>query len=99
MARRCQLTGIGAQSGNTVSHSNRKTRRTFRPNLQSVSLLSEALGVSVSLRVTAATLRSVEHNGGLDAFLLKHAESKLTPKAVRLRRQIKKKLSGQKKAA
>ena len=95
MARRCDITGTGPKSGNNVSHSNRKTRRRFLPNLQTVSLESEALGVQVTLRVTAATLRSIEHNGGLDAYLIKHSESKLTAEAVRLKRQIKKKLAKQ----
>ena len=99
MARRCNITGTGPQKGHNVSHSNVKTNRRFLPNLQSVSLASEVLGVSISLRVTAATLRSIEHNGGLDAFLLKHPESKLTEKARRLRRQIKKKLGTRKAKA
>lgn len=97
MARRCSVTGVGSQSGNNVSHSNRKTRTRFLPNLQNVSLLSEILGVSISLRVTAATLRSIEHNGGLDAYLLKKSASKLTPEAAKLKRQLKRKLA--KKAA
>jgi large subunit ribosomal protein L28 len=95
MARRCAITGTGTQSGNNVSHSNRKTRRLFRPNLQTVSLLSDALGSYVTLRVTAATLRSIEHNGGLDGYLLKHAESKMTEEAARLKRQIKRKIAKQ----
>ena len=93
MSRRCSVTGTGSQFGNKVSHSNRKTRTRFLPNLQHVSLISDVLGTSISLRVTAHTLRSIEHNGGLDAYLLKHAESKLTPEAVRLKRQIKRKLA------
>lgn len=93
MARRCDVTGGGSQFGHKVSHSNRKTNVRFLPNLQHVTLISDTLGSTVSLRVTAATLRSIEHNGGLDAYLLKHAESKLTPKAAKLKRQIKKKLA------
>ncbi len=93
MARRCSITGVGSQSGNKVSHSNRKTRTRFMPNLQHVSLRSDALGVNVSLRVTAATLRSIEHNGGLDGYLLNHAASKMTPEAAKLKRQIKKKVT------
>ncbi len=93
MARRCAVTGVGPQSGNKVSHSNRKTRTRFLPNLQHVSLISDVLGSTISLRVTAATLRSIEHNGGLDAYLLNHAESKLTPEAGKLKRQIKRKLA------
>ena len=91
MSRRCDLTGIGALSGNNVSHSNRKSKTRFLPNLQKVSLLSDALGTAVKLRVTAATLRSVEHNGGLDAFLVTRADSQLTEVGQRLKRQIKKK--------
>jgi large subunit ribosomal protein L28 len=93
MARQCAITGTRAQSGNKVSHSNRKTRTRFLPNLQHVSLVSEILGVSITLRVTAATLRSIEHNGGLDAYLLSHSASKMTPEAAKLKRQIKRKLA------
>ena len=99
MSRRCALTGTGSQYGNNVSHSNRKTRTRFLPNLQHVSLVSEILGTNVALRVTAATLRSIEHNGGLDAYLLKHASRKLTPEAAKLKRQIAKKQAKLKAAA
>ena len=99
MTRRCSVTGTGAQFGNKVSHSNHKTRVRFVPNLQHVSLVSDTLGTSVSLRVTAATLRSIEHNGGLDTYLLNHSERKLTTEAGKLRRQIKRKLAKVKKAA
>jgi large subunit ribosomal protein L28 len=92
MARRCSITGTGAMSGNKVSHSNHKTRTRFLPNLQHVSLISEVLGTSISLRVTAATLRSIEHNGGLDGYLLNHAETKMTPEAGALKRKIKRKM-------
>ncbi len=98
MSRRCDLTGTGALTGNKVSHSNRKTKTRFLPNLQQVSLLSEALAKPVRLRVTAATLRSVEHNGGLDAFLLGHADAQLTEMGQKLKRQVKKKLGAQKAA-
>ena len=74
MARRCELTGIAVQSGNKVSHSNRKTRTRFLPNLVQVTLVSDMLERSVRLRVTAAALRSVEHRGGLDDFLVKAHE-------------------------
>lgn len=97
MSRRCELTGTGAQSGNNVSHSNRKSRRSFIANIQPVSLMSDALGRMVRLKITAATLRSVDHNGGIDEFLSTTADSKLTDKAKRLKRQIKK--SKAKKAA
>lgn len=90
MARRCELTGVGAQSGNNVSHSHRKTRRKFEVNLQNVSLYSEALKQYIPLRITAATLRSVDHNGGLDAFLVTTANSKLTEIAQKLKKKIKK---------
>lgn len=99
MARRCSITGSGSQFGHKVSHSNRKTKTRFMPNLQQVSLLSEALGMRVPLRVTVATLRSIEHNGGLDAYLLKHADRKLTEEAVRLKRRIKRKLAAKTKKA
>lgn len=93
MARRCDITGVGAQSGHLVSHSNRKTNTSFRPNLQNVSLVSEVLGSNISLRITAATLRSIEHNGGLDQYLINHSSRKLTAEAARLKRQIEKKLA------
>ena len=99
MSRRCSVTGTGSQFGHKVSHSNHKTKTRFLPNLQHVSLISEVLGTSVPLRVTAATLRSIEHNGGLDAYLLKHSEAKLTPEAASLKRKIKRKLAKAKKAA
>lgn len=91
MARRCDLTGIGPMTGNKVSHSNRKTKTRFLPNLQEVTLGSDALGSNVRLRITTATLRSIEHNGGLDDFLLSRADDKLTLKGRQLKRQIKKK--------
>ncbi len=90
MAKKCALTGTGPMSGNNVSHSNRKTRRRFVPNIQIVSLYSDALKRSVALRVTVATLRTVDHNGGLDAYLLSTSSKKLTEEAVKLKRQIKK---------
>ena len=88
MARRCMITGKGVQTGNNVSHANNKTRRTFRPNLQRASFVSDALGHSVRLRLTAAAIRTIEHNGGLDAFLLDTANSKLGEDAQRLKRRI-----------
>ena len=90
MAKKCALTGVGPQYGNNVSHSNRKTRRRFVPNIQVVSLLSDVLKRSVRLRLTAATIRTVDHNGGLDAYLLSTSNSKLTDEVRRLKRQIKK---------
>src|ERR1700728_958739 len=91
MSRRCELTGIAVQSGNKVSHSNRKTRTRFLPNLVHVTLTSDLLERSVRLRVTAAALRSVEHRGGLDDFLVKAHESELSQDAVKLKREITKK--------
>lgn len=97
MSRTCDLTGTGVMSGNKVSHSNRKTRRRFLPNLQVVTLTSDALNQPVKLKLTAATIRTVDHNGGLDEFLLTTADSKLTEDAVTLKRRIKRALA--KKAA
>ncbi len=94
MAKKCSLTGKGPQSGNNVSHSNRKTRRRFMPNIQPVSFLSEALGQKVKLRVTPSTIRTVEHNGGLDNYLLTTSSLKLTPEAVALKKKIKKAVAG-----
>ncbi|MCM2475230.1 50S ribosomal protein L28 [Rhizobium sp. CG5] len=91
MSRSCELTGKGVQSGNNVSHANNKTRRKFLPNLCDVTLISDALGQRYRLRVSAAALRTVEHRGGLDAFLLKANETELSMRARLLRRQIVKK--------
>ncbi len=91
MSRRCELTGKAVQSGNNVSHSNRKTRTRFLPNLCQVTLISDALGRSVRLRIAAAALRSVEHRGGLDNFLVKAHDSELSEGAVALKRAIVKK--------
>ena len=91
MSRRCELTGKAVQSGNKVSHSNRKTRTRFLPNLCQVTLISDTLGRSVRLRVAAAALRSVEHRGGLDNYLVKQSDSDLSSGAVTLKREIVKK--------
>ena len=88
MARRCMITGKGVQTGNNVSHANNKTRRTFRPNLQRASFLSDALGHSVRLRLSTNAIRTIENNGGIDSFLLGTADSKLGEEAVRLKRRI-----------
>ena len=90
MSRRCSLTGKGVLTGNNVSHAHNKTRRRYLPNLQKVSLMSDALGKTVSLRVSVAAIRSVEHNGGLDTFLLKSRDSDLTLELRRLKKQIRK---------
>ena len=91
MSRSCELTGKGVQSGNNVSHANNKTKRRFLPNLCDVTLISDALGQRYRLRVSAAALRTVEHRGGLDAFLLKASETDLSMRARLPRRQIVKK--------
>ena len=91
MSRRCELTGKAVQSGNVVSHSNRKTRTRFLPNLCNVTLASETLERSVRVRVAAASLRSVEHRGGLDAFLAKAREEELSPNMRVIKREIAKK--------
>ena len=90
MARRCELTGKSPAVGNNVSHANNKTRRRFLPNLNDVSLTSETLSQTVSFRISAAALRSVDHRGGLDAFLAKARDAELSPKALRLKREIAK---------
>lgn len=90
MARRCAVTGKGVQFGHNVSHANNKTLRRFMPNLQNVTLISEALGRNVRLRLSAQGLRSVEHNGGLDGWLVKTADAKLSDEARKLKRQVKK---------
>ena len=88
MSRRCELTGKGVLSGHTVSHSNRKTKRRFLPNLCSVTLQSDALKCTVRLKVSANALKSVDHRGGLDAFLLKAKDDALSPRALDLKRKI-----------
>ena len=91
MARRCGITGKGVMRGHKVSHANNKSGRTFMPNLQHASLISDALGRQVRVRVTAAALRSIEHNGGLDGYLLKARASRLSLEFQKLKRQIEKK--------
>ncbi len=93
MSRRCELTGKGAQVGHKVSHSNIKTKRRFLPNLCNVTLISDTLGRNVRLRISTNALKSVDHRGGLDAFLIKAKADELSPKAVELKRQIEKKLA------
>ncbi len=92
MSRRCSLTGKGVQAGNNVSHAHNKTRRRFLPNLQDTSLLSDALGRVVKLKLSTRAIRTIEHNGGLDAYLLKTADTKLTDEAVSLKPKVKKAL-------
>ena len=93
MSRRCELTGKGALVGHKVSHSNIKSKRRFLPNLVNVTLRSDALGRAVRLRISANALKSVDHRGGLDAFLMKAGDSELSPRALLLKRQIVKKLA------
>ena len=88
MSRRCEITGKGVLSGNNVSHANNKTRRRFLPNLQVTSLLSEALGQTVRLRLSTRAIRTIEHNGGIDAFLLGTNARKLTERGQELKRKI-----------
>lgn len=91
MARECDITGKKVMSGNNVSHANNKSRRTFAPNLQHASFLSESMGTTVRMRVSTAGLRTVEKNGGIDEFLKTTADRKLTAAARRLKRQLEKK--------
>jgi large subunit ribosomal protein L28 len=90
MSRVCELTGKGPMSGNKVSHANNKTRRRFLPNLNEVSLMSDALGRSFKLRISAAALRSVDHRGGLDAYLAKAKDDELSVDAARIKKEIAK---------
>lgn len=90
MSKKCDITGTGVMSGNNVSHANNKTRRRFLPNLQVVSLLSEKLGKVFKLKVCSKTLRSIEHNGGLDAYLASTSNTRLSEEAVKIKKQIAK---------
>ncbi|NUS22085.1 MAG: 50S ribosomal protein L28 [Mesorhizobium sp.] len=95
MSRTCELTAKAVQTGNSVSHANNKTKRRFLPNLVNVTLISEALNQNVRLRISANALRSVEHRGGLDAFLVKADVKELSQRARLLKKQIAKKLAEQ----
>ena len=90
MSRVCELTGKGPMSGNKISHANNKTRRRFLPNLNDVTMISDALGQSFKLRVTAAALRSVDHRGGLDAYLAKAKDDELSTTALQIKKDIAK---------
>ena len=90
MSRICELTGKGRQVGHNVSHANNKTKRVFLPNLQNVTLMSEKLDQSFKFRVSTHGLRSVEHNGGLDNWLMKTADDKLSTRALKVKRDLKK---------
>jgi len=98
MARRCPLTGKGIQSGHNVSHANNKTKRRFMPNLQQASLQSDALGGVVHIRLSVNALRTVEHNGGIDAYLLGISNTRLSDDARRLKKRIEKALAKQQAA-
>jgi large subunit ribosomal protein L28 len=89
MARRCELTGKGVMVGNNVSHALNRTRRRFLPNLVNVTLLSEALDRPIKLRISAAALRTVEHRGGLDAFLLKQSDDTLSTLAQGIKKEVR----------
>jgi large subunit ribosomal protein L28 len=91
MSRRCDLTGKAPQVGHKVSHSNIKTKRRFLPNLLNVTMISDTLGRSVRLRISANALKTVDHRGGLDAFLMKARDEELSERALELKRQIRKK--------
>jgi len=95
MSRRCELTGVGPMVGHNVSHSNIKTKRRFLPSLAATSLQSEALGQSFRLKVSNAALRTLDFRGGLDVFLIKASDEKLSPRALKIKRQIKAKLAMQ----
>ena len=99
MARRCDFTGKGVQAGNNVSHANNRTRRRFLPNMQKASLLSDVLGETIQLRLSAAAIRTIEKRGGLDAFLLSTPAAKLGKKARVLKRRVQKAQTGQESQA
>ena len=99
MPRRCELTGTTPQTGHNISHSNRKTHRTFDVNLQSATFYSDALRRAVPLRVTTRAIRTVQKVGGLDAFLVKTADEKLPPEGLHLKRLVKKALRGRRGAS
>ncbi|MFM8745459.1 MAG: 50S ribosomal protein L28 [Aestuariivirga sp.] len=98
MARRCELTGKNALVGNKVSHANNKTKTRFMPNLCDVSLMSDAMGLTYRLRISAIALKSVEHVGGLDNFLIKAKDGQLSEKALRLKRAVARKRDAAKAA-
>ncbi len=93
MSRRCELTGKAVMSGNNVSHAHNKTRRKFLPNLCNITLLSDVLKQKIRFRISANALRTVEHRGGLDSFLVKAKADELSSKALLLKKQIEKKLA------
>src|SRR5271168_2615157 len=98
MSRRCLISGKGVLTGNNVSHANNKTRRRFLPNLQETGVLSDALNQMVRLRVSTSGLKTIEHNGGIDAFLLSVSDAKLTVEARQLKRRVERALANRKVA-
>jgi large subunit ribosomal protein L28 len=99
MSRRCPITGKGAQVGHNVSHANNKTKRRFFPNLQKAALVSDALGHAVRLRITTNALRTIEHSGGIDAFLMATSDAKLSAEALRLKKRVARALAARSAAA
>lgn len=99
MARRCAITGKGVLTGNNVSHANNKTRRRFLPNLQETSVLSDALNQMVRLKVSTRGLKTIEHNGGLDAFLLSTSNTRLSDEARRIKKRVQKALENKQATA
>jgi large subunit ribosomal protein L28 len=99
MSRRCELTGVGPMVGHNVSHSNIKTKRRFLPSLAQISVASDSLGQSFKLKITNAALRTLDFRGGLDAVLLNSRDEALSPRALKIKRQVKAKLASQAAAA
>jgi large subunit ribosomal protein L28 len=95
MSRRCELTGVGPMVGHNVSHSNIKTKRRFLPALRAHKLQSDALGQNFTLRITNAALRTLDYKGGLDAYLVKASDEDLSPRALKIKKQVKGKLADQ----
>jgi len=95
MSRRCELTGVGPMVGHNVSHSNIKTKRRFLPSLAQISVASDSLGQSFKLKITNAALRTLDFRGGLDAVLLNSRDDALSPRALKIKRQVKAKLASQ----
>ena len=99
MSRRCELTGVGPMTGHNVSHSNIKTKRRFLPALGPATLASDSLGQTFRLRITNAALRTLDFRGGLDAFLIKARDEALSPRALKIKKQVKAKLAAEQTAA
>ena len=93
MSRRCELTGVGPMVGHNVSHSNIKTKRRFLPSLAHTTLQSEALGQGFRLKITNAALRTLDYKGGLDVFLVNARDETLSPRALKIKKQVKAKLA------